>query len=73
MSGPRVSQIRRRLPSLEPYLSPPEPTERLRCRRDQLWSLRHQTVALAAAIRKDLHELEEELEAAQTDRILGLR
>ncbi|MBA3688378.1 MAG: hypothetical protein H0W81_06090 [Chloroflexi bacterium] len=73
VSGPRVSQIRVQLPVLQPYLARPEPMERLRCRRDQLWSLRHQALALVAAIRKDLRELDEEPEAVRTDRIMGLR
>jgi predicted transcriptional regulator len=73
VSGPRVSQIRQKLPALEPYMSTPRPTERLRSHRDQLWSLRRQALALAASVRGDLRELEEELEAARVDRILGLR
>jgi hypothetical protein len=54
-------------------MSIPRPTERLRSHRDQLWSLRRQALALAASVRGDLRELEEELEAARVDRILGLR
>jgi predicted transcriptional regulator len=73
VSGPRVSQIRQQLPALQPYLSQPKPTERLLSRRDQLWSLRRQALALVAAIRRDLRELEEELEAAEIDKVLGLR
>ena len=73
VSGPRVSQIRQQLPGLQPYLSAPEPLDRLRNRRDQLWTLRRQALALVVAVRRDLRELEEELEAAQVDRILGLR
>jgi predicted transcriptional regulator len=73
VSAPRVSQIRQRLPALQPYLSPPEPTDWLRNRRDQLWSLRRQALSLAATIRRDLQELNEELEAAEIDRLLGLR
>lgn len=73
VSAPRVSQIRQQLPMLEPYLARPEPTGRLRSRRDQLWSLRRQALALAATIRRDLRDLTEELEAADIDSLLGLR
>lgn len=73
VSAPRVSQIRQQLPALQSYLTPPEPTERLRSRRDQLWSLRRQALSLAATIRRDLRELNEELDAADIDRLLGLR
>ena len=73
VSAPRVSQIRTRLPAVEDYLGRPEPNERLRCNREQLWRLRRQALELAAAIRRDLRELDEELEAADIDRLLGLR
>lgn len=73
VSGARVSQIRRRLPALAAYLGSPEPTERLRCHRDQLWKLRRQALELAAVIRRDLRALSEELDASDVDRILGLR
>lgn len=73
VSSPRVSEIRRVLPELTPYLGNPEPTERLRERREQLWALRRDAVALAAAIRRDLTELDEELQAYQVDKVLGLR
>lgn len=73
VSGPRVAQIRAMLPELAPYLGRPEPLDRLRSHRDQLWSLRRQSLELAATIRRDLRELEEELGAAQVDRVLGLR
>jgi hypothetical protein len=73
VSAPRVSQIRARLPAVEDYLGTPEPNERLRCRREQLWRLRRQALELAATIRRDLRELDEELEAAGIDRLLGLR
>lgn len=73
VSPPRVSQIRGRLPSVEAYLGSPEPNARLRCHRDQLWRLRRQALELATAIRRDLRELDEELEAADIDRLLGLR
>ena len=73
LSGARISQIRTRLPAVEAYLGSPEPNERLRCHRDQLWRLRRQALELAAVIRRDLRELSEELEAANVDRILGLR
>jgi hypothetical protein len=73
VSAARVSQIRTRLPTVEAYLGTPEPNERLRCHREQLWRLRHQALELAAAIRRDLRELDEELEAADIDRLLGLR
>ena len=73
VSAARVSQIRVRLPAVEDYLGTPEPNERLRCHRDQLWRLRRHALELAAAIRRDLRELDEELEAADIDRLLGLR
>lgn len=73
VSSPRVSQIRSRLPSLQSYLGDPQPTSRLQRHRDQLWRLRREALALASALRRDLRELDEELEAATVDRILGLR
>lgn len=73
VSAARVSQIRSRLPAVEDYLGIPEPNERLRCHREQLWRLRRNALELAAAIRRDLRELDEELEAADIDRLLGLR
>ena len=73
VSPPRVSQIRGRLPAVEAYLGSPEPTERLLRHRDQLWKLRRQALELAGTIRRDLHELSEELEASDIDRLLGLR
>jgi hypothetical protein len=73
VSGPRIAQIRQLLPQLTPYLGRPVPLDRLRSHREQLWRLRHQTLQLAATIRHDLRELEEELEAAELDRLLGLR
>ena len=73
VSAPRISQIRARLPSVEAYLGTPEPNARLRSHREQLWRLRRQALELAAAIRHDLRELSEEVDAADIDRILGLR
>ena len=73
VSNPRVSQIRNVLPQLAPYLGNAEPLDRLRGHREQLWSLRRQVLELAATIRDDLRELDEELEAATVDRMLGLR
>ncbi len=73
VSAVRISQIRGRLPALQAYLGTPEPLDRLRCHRDQLWTLRRQALELAAVIRRDLRELNEELEASDIDRILGLR
>ncbi len=73
VSSVRISQIRGRLPALQPYLGVPQPLDRLRGHRDQLWRLRRQTLQLAAVIRRDLRELNEELEASDIDRILGLR
>lgn len=73
VSNPRVSQIRGVLPQLAPYLGPPDPLDRLRGRRDQLWSVRRQALQLAATIRRDLRELEEELQSASVDTLLGLR
>jgi hypothetical protein len=73
VSGPRIAQIRALIPELTPYLGRPAPLDRLRSHRDQLWLLRHQTLQLAATIRRDLRELDEELQAARVDRLLGLR
>ena len=73
VSNPRVAQIRKVLPQLAPYIGPPDPLDRLRGRRDQLWSLRRQALQLAATIRRDLRELEEELQAASVDALLGFR
>jgi hypothetical protein len=73
VSGPRIAEIKRLLPQLTPYLGHPQPTERLRSQREQLWALRRQALELAATIRRDLRELDQELEAAQLDRLLGLR
>jgi predicted transcriptional regulator len=73
VSRPRVSQIRRELAALEPYLGRPQTTDRLRGHREQLWSLRHDALRLAAAVRRDLRELDEELQAADIDQALGLR
>jgi len=73
VSGPRIAEIKRRLPELREYLGQPEPLDRLRSRREQLWRLRHQTLDLAATIRRDLRELDQELEAATVDQVLGLR
>jgi hypothetical protein len=73
VSKPRISQIRAQLRELAPYLGRPEPLDRLRSRRDQLWRLRKQVLELAATVRTDLRELDEELEAAEVDQVLGLR
>jgi hypothetical protein len=73
VSAPRVAQIRRLLPALAPYLGRPRPTDRLRSHREQLWILRRDALDLAATIRRDLRALDEELEAAQLDQVLGLR
>lgn len=73
VSNPRVSQIRSVLPQLAPYLGHAQPLDRLRGHREQLWSLRRQVLGLAAVIRDDLRELDEELEAVTVDRLLGLR
>ncbi len=73
VSGPRVSQIRQQLPTLEPYLGRAQPLERLRSHREQLWDLRRQALTLASTVRRDLRELEEELDAVAIDQLLGLR
>ncbi len=73
VSPPRISQIRRALPTLIPYLGEPKPLDRLRDHRQQLWNLRRDTLLLAATIRRDLRELDEESEAATIDLLLGLR
>lgn len=73
VSGPRVSQIRATLHGLADYLGDPTPTERLLSRRAQLRHLRADALRLALAIRRDLTELDEELQSARIDRLLGLR
>ena len=73
VSAPRISQIRQQLPEVAPYLGTADPLGRLRGHREQLTSLRRQTLMLAATIRRDLSSLEEELEAADIDHLLGLR
>lgn len=73
VSAPRIAQIRAQLRELQPYLGRPAPLERLTGHRQQLWALRRDALTLAASIRRDLRELEEELDAAHVDRILGLR
>lgn len=73
VSRPRISQIRGLLRELAPYLGRPEPLDRLRSRREQLWRLRRQVLELAATVRTDLRELDEELEASEVDCALGLR
>lgn len=73
VSKPRVSQIRRELPALRPYIGNPNPTDRLLGHRDQLVLLRGEALALAAAVRRDLRDLEAEIQSARIDRLLGLR
>jgi hypothetical protein len=73
VSSVRVSQVKQLLPSLAAYLGQPAPLERLRSHREQLWRLRRETLELAATIRRDLRELDEEVQAAEVDRLLGLR
>ncbi len=73
VSGPRIAEIKKQLPELREYLGEPAPLDRLRSHRDQLWNLRRQALELAATIRRDLHELDEEVAAAEIDRLLGLR
>jgi predicted transcriptional regulator len=73
VSRPRISQIRHMLPAIRDQLTQPEPTKRLQEKRDRLYALRHQALLLAASIRRDLRELDEELESANTDRVLGFR
>jgi hypothetical protein len=73
VSAVRVTQIRQRLPELEAYLGQPGPLDRLRSHREQLWTLRRQVLDLAGTIRRDLRELDEELDSARVDTLLGLR
>jgi len=73
VSPPRVSQIRHALPGLQPYLGHPAPMDRLKSHRDQLRALRRDALRLAATVRDDLRQLEEELESANIDQLLGLR
>lgn len=54
VSAPRVSQIRRQLPTVEPYLGAPDPLGRLRGHREQLADLRRQALSLASQVRRDL-------------------
>ena len=73
VSRPRISQIRAVLPGVREYLGEPNVSHRLLEKRDQLSQLRRSALRLAAAVRRDLRELEEELGAAENDRLLGLR
>ncbi|MDQ2943483.1 MAG: helix-turn-helix domain-containing protein [Candidatus Dormibacteraeota bacterium] len=73
VSRPRVSQIRRELPALRANIGNPSPTDRLLGHRDQLVLLRGEALQLAAAVRRDLRDLEGELQSARVDRLLGLR
>jgi hypothetical protein len=61
VSGPRVAQIRGILPELKPYIGKPARLDRLRGHGEQLWILRRQVLQLAAPIRRDLTELDEEI------------
>ena len=73
VSSPRISQIRQQLPQLEGYLGAPAPTERLRGHREQLRNLRREALNLARQIAADIRTLDEELESAEIDQLLGLR
>jgi transposase-like protein len=73
VSRPRISQIRRTLPHLQASLGDHTPTARLRRHRAHLVALRNEALALAGAIRRDLREVNEELQSAEVDAILGLR
>lgn len=73
VSAVRITQIRGMLPRLGPYLGSPEPLERLRSHREQLWMLRRRVLELAHTVRRDLSELDEELQAAEVDQLVGLR
>ena len=73
-SRPRVSQVRKRLAELAPYLNrPADPSEHLLNHRTQLHSLQRQVLELAAAIRRELHAIDDVRESAQVDKILGIR
>jgi hypothetical protein len=73
LTSPRISQIKRALPELQAFIRTKPVETRLEWRRDELVSLRREALALARKIGQDLRELQEELEAVETDRILGLR
>ena len=81
ISGPRVSRIvvrdlpvLRHHPDAPPALRHYHPRARhLAIERARLDSLRAEVNALLTAIRTQLRDLDEELEAARTDELLGLR
>jgi predicted transcriptional regulator len=73
VTGPRVSQIKRRLPTLREYLGQPAPTDRLQARREELITLRRQVLAIGRLIRQDVRAIDEELSAYRIDQLLGLR
>lgn len=74
LSSPRVTQIIGNNPELMRYQRrPSQAAARLYAYQQDLVRLRHATLDLAKTIRRDLRELNEELEAYEVDRALGLR
>ena len=74
VSGPRVTQIIGNHPELLRYQRRPgQVASRLYAYRRDLVRLRRAALDLATIIRRDLRELDEELEAYEVDRQLGLR
>lgn len=74
VSGPRVTQIIGNNPQLlRHHRRPGQVAARLHAYRQDLVRLRHATNDLAKLIRRDLRELDEELEAYAVDHLLGLR
>lgn len=73
VSAPRIAQIKQILPDLRPYIGEPTPLDRLRSHREQLWQLRKHALELAATIREDLRELDEEIQSAEVDYLVGVR
>jgi len=74
VTSPRITQIIGNNPELLRYhRRPGQVAGRLYTYRQDLVRLRHATNDLAKLIRRDLRELDEELEAYELDRLLGLR
>lgn len=73
VSRPRVSQIRKAIAELQPYIGNAEPLSRLKTERDQLDDIRTEILALLKQIQRDLKELDSEAETVEIDRLLGLR
>lgn len=74
VSAPRVTQIITSTPALIPYQRrPDQPSARLRSYRNDLIRLRHAALDVSRSIRRELKALDEELQAYELDKLLGLR